>query len=164
MRSIIEFRGGRDLLPVFRTSPNMISDRRKGEEEYQRASIREAEMIVVLRQLEAKRNAEETVAGRSAHSCFAFSSLEKCRRFCSCKSTRDQQRSTRLNAGPQTLQYQSIKNNRIPQISICYGIWFGTRCSTRKIHRQGRVHEIVGRDERLSEITRAARQAGDLAV
>src|SRR5580700_1962182 len=61
---------------------------------------------------------------------FAFYSLDNCRRFRSCKSTRLQQSSTRFNAEPQTVQYQSITINKILQISTRSGIWFGPRCST----------------------------------
>ena len=58
---------------------------------------------------------------------------QKCRRFCSCKSTQDPQRSTSFFVRPQSVQHQSIKNNKIPQISISNGIWFGTRGSEVQI-------------------------------
>jgi hypothetical protein len=31
----------------------------------------------------------------------------------------------------QQVQYQSVRNNKLQQISTRFGIWFGTRCSTR---------------------------------
>ncbi len=45
------------------------------------------------------------------------------------KNRRVQQRST---SSLQQVQYQSIRNNKVQQISIVIGIWFGTRCSTRR--------------------------------
>jgi hypothetical protein len=34
-------------------------------------------------------------------------------------------------SGLQEVQYQSVRNNKFPQVSIRRGIWFGTRGSTR---------------------------------
>jgi hypothetical protein len=38
--------------------------------------------------------------------------------------------------GPQQVQYQSLENNKFQQVSIGFGIWFGTRCSTRRSSRK----------------------------
>jgi hypothetical protein len=54
----------------------------------------------------------------------------KCRRFCAEKASdfnKSQQRST---SGLQQVQYQSLKNLKLQQVSISSGIWFGTRWST----------------------------------
>src|SRR5712691_5218451 len=40
---------------------------------------------------------------------------------------------TNSNSSPQRLQYQSIRNSRIPRISIIDGTWFGTRGSEVQI-------------------------------
>jgi hypothetical protein len=56
-----------------------------------------------------------------------------CRRFCAEKASafnKSQQLST---GGPQQVQYQSFKNLKFQQISISYGIWFGTRGSEVQI-------------------------------
>jgi hypothetical protein len=56
-----------------------------------------------------------------------------CRRFCAEKASdfnKSQQLST---SGVQQVQYQSVKNNKLQQNSIGFGIWFGTRGSEVQI-------------------------------
>jgi len=71
------------------------------------------------------------IASRIVYS--PFIRFWKCRRFCSCGSTRFQQSATNLNAKPQTTQYQSNTINKILQVSTGFGIWFGTRGSEVQI-------------------------------
>ena len=60
-------------------------------------------------------------------------SLLNCRRFCSCESTRLQQRSTDFNERAAKASISISYNNKIQQISISVGIWFGTRGSEVQI-------------------------------
>ena len=41
-----------------------------------------------------------------------------------------------LTSSLQQVQYQSLKNLKFQQRSIMIGIWFGTRCSTRRSSRK----------------------------
>src|SRR5262249_50223287 len=50
-----------------------------------------------------------------------------CRRFCSCASLPLQQIATAFYERYATVQYQSVRNNKLQQVSIRVGIWFGTR-------------------------------------
>jgi putative transposase len=64
---------GNDLLPVFRTSPSMISDEGKGKS-MSKSRHTEAQMIGALKQLEAGRKAEDVAreVGVSKHTIYAW--------------------------------------------------------------------------------------------